>query len=292
MSFKRIFTACLLSLAGIVGGCATASNPQIDPFEGFNREMFKVNKGIDAAVFKPAASGYAALVPSLVRNCIGGFFGYIDDYFVLANDVLQGKPRAALDATGRIVVNTLPGLLGCFDVASEAGLEKQNEDFGQTLGRWGIGDGPYLVLPLFGSSNFRDAAGLVVYSKLHPLGKVNPVFKRNVLYSVRAVDQRARLLRASELIEQASIDEYAFVRNAYIQRRRYLIYDGNPPPGGLDGRLERIPLAFAAALPLVGDGAYRDAPSYVPTAEGEPNWSDEPNQRAVVFKRAAPVKAN
>ena len=211
--------------------------------------------------------------------------GNIDDAFVLLNDILQAKPHAALDATGRLVVNTFPGMFGCFDIATAAGLEKQNEDFGQTLGRWGVGNGFYLVLPLFGPSTVRDAAGLLLYSRMDPMRRIRPNFDRMALYSLRAVNQRSRVLNASSVLEQASPDEYAFVRNAYLQRRRYLIHDGNPPPGGdFDSSSGRVPLAFSAALPHPGDGAL------IPKTPAEQAWFDAPNQRAAFAKgKPAPV---
>ena len=280
---KKLLALFVTLTALLAGGCATPSNPNIDPFEGFNRAMFGINKGVDQAVVKPVASGYAAIVPAPIRNCIGGVFGHIDDAFVLVNDILQAKPMAALDATGRLVVNTFPGMFGCFDIATPAGLEKQNEDFGQTLGRWGVGNGFYVVLPLFGPSTARDAAGLFLYSRLDPLRQVRPNFDRYALYSLRALDQRSRVLNASNVLEQASPDEYAFVRNAYLQRRRYLIHDGNPPPGGdFDSSSGRVPLAFSAAIPNPADGAH------TPRTPGEQAWFDAPNQRAPFAKGKAP----
>jgi phospholipid-binding lipoprotein MlaA len=285
---KRLLLGVVAS-ALLATGCASTS-PN-DPFEPLNRAMFGLNKGVDEVAIKPLASGYQAIVPSPIRSCVGGVFGHFNDFFVVLNNALQGKVNDTLDATGRVVVNTFPGMFGCFDIASQAGLDRQNEDFGQTLGRWGVGDGPYLVLPFYGPSNLRDAVGTYIYSRLDPIGNISHVRTRNALISIRAIDQRSRLLQASDILSQASPDEYVFTRDAYLQRRRYLIHDGNPPPLADNGQgsFRPMPLAFAAAVPVginPADGAHQ------PLTRAEQRWAeDAPNQRAVLTAANAAVKA-
>ena len=156
-------------------------------------------------------------------------FANINDVIIALNNLLQAKFLNAVSDTGRIVVNTTVGLLGVFDVATELGLEKHDEDFGQTLGYWGLGDGPYLVLPILGPSSLRDSVGVFVDYKTDPLTYVDPNHDRNILWGVRAVNRRSELLDASKILETAALDPYQFVRDAYLQRRRSLVYDGSPP---------------------------------------------------------------
>jgi len=218
----------LMSLT-LLGGCASTGNSR-DPLEPINRGIYHFNDGIDSVIIKPAAEGYRAVLPQIVRTGVSNFFSNINDVIVALNNLLQGKFLNAVSDVGRVVVNSTAGLLGVIDVATEVGLEKHNEDFGQTLGFWGIGDGPYLVLPFLGPSNLRDAIGLVVDFKTDPITYVDPPSDRNTLWGVRFLNRRAELLATSKILETAALDPYEFLRDAYLQRRRSLVYDGSPPP--------------------------------------------------------------
>lgn len=225
----RIRTALLAAaLAGMLGGCATSGNPK-DPAEGFNRAMFAFNEGVDTVLIKPVAKGYDAVLPTPVRTGVTNFFGNIADLFIGVNNLLQGKPDQAVSDIGRVLINTTVGILGIFDVATEAGLEKHEEDFGQTFGRWGAGDGAYVVLPFFGPRTVRDTVGLVVDVAADPVSNIDHVPTRNSLLALRIVDIRADLLPADKVIEEAALDKYSYIRDGYLQRRRNLIHDGNPP---------------------------------------------------------------
>jgi phospholipid-binding lipoprotein MlaA len=224
------FKATLLALAlsGLLGGCATSGNPK-DPVEGFNRAMFAFNEGLDTVLIKPVAQGYDAALPVPVKTGVTNFFGNIADLFIGVNNLLQGKPDQALSDLGRVVINSTIGILGLFDVATEAGLEKHEEDFGQTFGRWGMGDGAYVVIPVFGPRTVRDTAGLILDVAVDPIGDIDHVPTRNSLAALRLIDTRADLLPADKVIEEAALDKYAYVRDGYLQRRRNLVHDGNPP---------------------------------------------------------------
>jgi phospholipid-binding lipoprotein MlaA len=224
------FKATLLALtfSALLGGCATSGNPK-DPIEGFNRAMFAFNEGLDTVLIKPVAQGYDAVLPTPVKTGVTNFFGNIADLFIGINNLLQGKPDQALSDLGRVAINSTIGILGLFDVATEAGLEKHEEDFGQTFGRWGMGDGAYVVIPLFGPRTVRDTAGLVLDVAADPVGGIDHVATRNSLATLRLIDTRADLLPADKVIEEAALDKYAYVRDGYLQRRRNLIHDGNPP---------------------------------------------------------------
>jgi len=219
---------CTIVAVFLLGGCASNGNPR-DPLEPLNRGIYKFNDAVDNLLIKPAAEAYRDLIPQFVRTGISNFFSNINDVIVALNNLLQGKIPAAINDVGRILVNTTLGVFGFMDPATELGVEKNNEDFGQTLGFWGLGDGPYLVLPFLGPSSFRDTAGWAgdVYS--WPVSYLDPNRHRNVLIAVRFVDVRAGLLEASKILETAALDPYEFVRDAYLQRRRNLVHDGNPP---------------------------------------------------------------
>jgi phospholipid-binding lipoprotein MlaA len=236
-SSVRLAAVCLL--LGFLGGCATAKNPT-DPLEPFNRGVYEFNETVDKYVLKPVAQGYQFVLPQPVRMYVGNFFSNINDVTVLANNVLQGKFINALDDFARIVINTTLGLLGFLDIASEAGIAKQNEDFGQTLGVWGVADGPFIMLPFFGPSTARDTVGRVGDYFTDVVTYVDPTGTRNIYRGTRIVDTRAQLLDASKVFDAAALDPYEFLRDAYLQRRRNLIYDGKPPA---DRDLDLVPPA-------------------------------------------------
>jgi phospholipid-binding lipoprotein MlaA len=214
-------------------GCATlppnAGQDPRDPWEKFNRNVFAFNDGFDDAVTRPLAELYAKL-PEPVRDCLSNAFSNLRGPSTAINNTLQGKPAEGLSDLGRFAVNTTIGIVGCFDVASRWGLEKHREDFGQTLGVWGFGPGPYLVVPIFGPSSVRDAIG--IYG-VEPFLDLNfyidyPGIEYTIL-GLRVVNERAELLPADRMIREAALDRYSFIRDGYLQRRRSLVYDGNPP---------------------------------------------------------------
>lgn len=219
---------CAALLAGLLGGCATSGNPK-DPIEGFNRAMYGFNEAVDTVLIKPVAQGYDYVMPTPVRTGVTNFFGNIADLFIGVNNLLQGKPDQAASDIGRVLVNSTVGILGLIDVASYAGLEKHEEDFGQTFGRWGVGDGAYIVLPFYGPRTLRDTAGLVLDAAADPVNHIDNIPARNTLLALRIIDTRADLLPADKVIEEAALDKYSYMRDGYLQRRRNLIHDGNPP---------------------------------------------------------------
>lgn len=194
-----------------------------DPWEGFNRPIFRFNDTVDTYALKPIAQGYRAVTPQFVEDGVHNVFGNIGDVGNLANNLLQGKLHNAGVDTSRLIFNTTFGLLGFFDVAKHMGLQKSDEDFGQTLGVWGLDSGPYLVIPFLGPSTVRDAAGLVPDSFVQPYPYMDHVPTRNVTRGVEVIDTRANLLQAERLI---SGDKYIFIRNAYLQNREFKVKDG------------------------------------------------------------------
>ena len=214
----------VLSLAG----CATtpASDPK-DPYEAYNRKVFAFNDGLDKTVLKPVAQGYNSYLPAPMRTLLDNFFSNLDDVIVTANDLLQLKFNQAASDGSRFLFNSTFGVFGLFDVAHR--LEKHNEDFGQTLGYWGVGSGPYIVLPILGPSTVRDGVGLYVDSRPSRLRHVDHIRTRNQLYLAKAVNRRAQLLDQEKVLDEAALDRYEFIRDAYLLKRKSLVYDGNPP---------------------------------------------------------------
>ena len=223
-----------VSVVIVLSGCATVpadsgSDPR-DPIESFNRQVFEFNDIVDRALLKPIAEAYEYL-PEPVRDCFSNIFSNFREPTNAVSNLLQGKAADAASDTCRFIVNSTVGLLGCFDVARQMGLEKHNEDFGQAFGRWGIGPGPYLVLPILGASTVRDAIGIYgAEAYLDPNFWINNVALRNWILGTRFVNARSELLQADDLISGAALDKYRFVRDGYLQRRRSLVYDGDPPP--------------------------------------------------------------
>jgi phospholipid-binding lipoprotein MlaA len=225
---KQAALLAALLVAG-VAAAQPAANPA-DPLEGFNRGVQRFNDGVDEAVLKPVAEGYRKVVPQFVQTGVSNFFGNLADGWSVINHLLQGKGEPALTMTLRLAVNTTFGLAGLLDVASEAGLDRRSEDFGQTLGVWGLPAGPYLVLPLLGPSSLRDAAGLPLDMAATSTGLVTDSSDKLLAATLLNVTQvRAGLLGASRLLDDIALDRYSFQRDAYLARRRNLVYDGNPP---------------------------------------------------------------
>jgi len=205
--------------------------PVNDPLEPLNRVTLEFNQQLDDWLIRPAAKGYDAAIPPPVRLIIGNVFGNVGDLWSATNNLLQGKPRDAGSDALRFAINTTFGLVGVADLASDFGLPKHKEDFGQTLGRWGVPEGPYVVLPLFGPSSLRDAVGTFAGDlQANPFRTLPDPGARNAITATRLVDARARLLSGDRLFDEISIDRYLFIRDAYLQRRESQIWDGDPPP--------------------------------------------------------------
>jgi phospholipid-binding lipoprotein MlaA len=211
----------------LLGGCATTGSTRGDPLEGVNRAVFDFNEGLDQVLLKPAATAYQAILPEFVRTSIDNFFSNFNDGWSAVNHLLQAKPAAALEMGMRFSANTVFGL-GLLDIAG-ASIERRPEDFGQTLGRWGVGPGPYLVLPLVGPSTLRDTAALALDWQAIPEAFLEQGIGRFALTSLHVVSVRAGLLSATKTLDEIALDKYSLIRDAYLARRRRLVYDGDPP---------------------------------------------------------------
>jgi phospholipid-binding lipoprotein MlaA len=218
-----------LLVAATISGCATGNDPR-DPWESMNRKTFAFNDAVDKAVLKPIATGYSKVTPAFAQEGVNNFYNNLEDIGTGVNNLLQGKFKEGASDAGRLVVNTVFGIFGLWDVATPMGLEKHNEDFGQTLGWWGVPSGPYFVIPFLGPSTARDApARLVDPSWYYPRYLDND----RLYWSWWAFDKvrtRANLLQAESVLEAAALDRYTFIRDAWLQRRRNQVYDGHPPP--------------------------------------------------------------
>jgi phospholipid-binding lipoprotein MlaA len=221
----KVALLSLFLMLFIASSPATADDSGSDPWEGFNRSVFEFNETLDKYAAKPAAYGYQAVTPQFLDTGITNFFSNLEDVLIVANDVFQLKPMQALSDTGRFLINSTIGLFGFFDVASHIGLMKHNEDFGQTLGYWGVSSGPYVMLPFLGPSNVRDTFGFMgeSLSGVGPTEVVDTATKKAGLLMLRIVDLRADLIASEGLITG---ERYTFFRSFYIQRRAYLVADG------------------------------------------------------------------
>ena len=235
----------LLAVGATLGGCATSGNPK-DPLEGFNRAVFTFNDKLDEVALKPAATAYKNVLPTFAQTGVHNFFGNLSDVWSSANNLLQGKGDAGMTDFMRVALNSTFGIFGLLDIASEAGIPKHHEDFGQTLGFWGVGSGPYVVLPLLGPSTLRDTAALPVDSYGNVWSYKEPVYLRNIGTGIRIIDTRASLLDATSLLEGAALDRYQFVRDGYLQQRENRVHDGDGPRRGK-------PEADASATPPAAD---------------------------------------
>ena len=245
----RTALAASVFAAAMLGGCATTHNGPAnpaDPLESMNRSIFSFNEGLDNAVLKPVATAYQTVTPRVARQGVTNFFDNLGDAWSFVNNVLQGQGEGAYNSMVRFSVNTVFGIGGLFDVASEAGIQRAKQDFGQTLGRWGVPTGPYLVLPFFGPSTVRDTAGMVVDAYGYPANSVDDVRWRNSLYGLRVVNRRADLLKAGDMLDSVALDKYSLMRDVYLRSRI-----GGAASGG-DGRLENYDDDNAGKLPPEG----------------------------------------
>ncbi len=234
----RLGALLLLAASLLAGGCASlppgTQRSPVDPFERYNRAVFEFNRVADDVVITPVSRTYEAVVPELIRWMANNAFWNLSDLTTSMHQLLQGKPREAISDFSRFVINSTLGFAGLADVASDMGFEKHREDFGQTAGRWGIGTGPYLVLPLFGPSNVRDGLGFaaeILVDPLRQLMKYDYISRGayNTGWIWRAIDGRQLLLDATRTVEEVALDRYSFVRDSYLQRRRSLVWAGDPP---------------------------------------------------------------
>ena len=267
----RTGLALALGAAVLLSGCATTANPK-DPFEKFNRAMFSFNDTVDRVALKPAATAYKNVTPSFVQTGVNNFFGNLTDLWSSLNNFAQLKGQDGLNDFMRFAVNSTLGLAGVLDIATPAGMRKHNEDLGQTLGYWGVPSGPYLMLPLLGPSTVRDTAALPGDWWGDPWTHVNDVPWRNSGIVLRAVDQRASVLDASNLLEDAALDRYEFIRDGYMQRRNSKVLDTDKAQERADKvheKLEKVQEKVESKLgvklgpkPVPEDGA--DEPAAAP----------------------------
>lgn len=284
MTARTVSLVALLA-ASLLAGCVTTpggvSEAELDRFEKTNRAIYAFNKGVDTAVLKPVTQGYRAVVPGIARRGVSNALDNVDEPLSFINAVLQGKFKAAFRAVDRFMINSTFGVAGLFDHATEMGLHKQEEDFGQTLAAWGVGSGPYIMLPLLGPSTLRDTVGFGVDSVTDPW----PKFQKHVaglngterigVTAGEAIDLRSRLIDTADPLLATALDEYATVRAAYLQQRLSDIYDGDPPEDDFTPTFDDEPLPSAAAEPV-------DTP--LPATEDAPAFTsdtDEPKAEAV-----------
>ncbi|MES3002678.1 MAG: VacJ family lipoprotein [Pseudomonadota bacterium] len=251
------------ALALALTGCAAFGKNPRDPLEPMNREVTKFNQGIDSVVLKPASTVYKQTVPPMVRTGVSNFFGNLSDAWSFVNSALQFKFQNAAENFMRLNVNTFFGLGGILDVASELNIERHKEDFGQTLGRWGVPAGPYVVLPLLGPSTMRDTLALTIDRQGDLVHYVDPASSRNALYVLRAVDVRSNLLRLGSVIDEAALDKYSFTREAYLQKRRAEITEVKDSDGA-EPKADGTPAQNATAAPAAPAASAPGQPASAP----------------------------
>jgi phospholipid-binding lipoprotein MlaA len=260
----RALLALMVGALLTLGGCATTKSlvtdarggpgARLDPWESWNRKVFAFNEGLDERILKPVATGYAKVVPQFVRRSVDNFFANAADAWSAVNNVLQGKAEPAFTDVVRFTTNTVFGFFGVLDIASEFGLDHHYEDFGQTLGRWGFGAGAYIVWPLIGPSTVRETIALPLDRTASPALYISDGSYQFGVVGLQIINTRARLLGASQVIDDIALDKYTFIRDAYLQRRRSRVFDGDAP---------EIPDAPApAAVPA--SGATAADPLYAP----------------------------
>ncbi|WP_296942745.1 VacJ family lipoprotein [uncultured Massilia sp.] len=263
--------AVAAGVALLLSGCAT-TNPR-DPFEKFNRAMFSFNDAVDRTALKPAATVYKKVTPSFVQTGVNNFFGNLSDLWSSLNNFAQFKGQDGFSDLTRFAVNSTLGLGGVLDIATPAGLRKHNEDLGQTLGYWGVPAGPYLMLPLLGPSTIRDTAALPGDWWGDPWTHVNDVPWRNSGIVLRAVDQRASVLDASTLLEEAALDRYEFLRDGYLQRRESQVLDTDKAQERAEkihDRIEKVQEKLGVKKAQAPDDGSGDAAAPAAAPEGSP----------------------
>ena len=219
----------------VLSGCATIKTPDPrDPWESMNRSIYSFNDVVDRAVLKPVATGYVAIIPGVIRQGVGNVFGNVSDVWSAVNSALAARGKETGDNVGRVLVNSTVGILGLFDVATDLKIDKHPADFGLTLGRWGFKTGPFVMLPLLGPSTARGAIALPLDWQGDLTNQITPANTMYAVTGLKLVSKRADFLAAGRLMEGAAIDSYSFLREAYLQRQRYLDFDGNPPAEPLD----------------------------------------------------------
>ena len=257
-SLARIGLA--LAIAASVSACATGTNPR-DPLEGYNRAMFKFNDTVDQVALKPVATAYKKVTPSFVQTGVGNFFGNLSDVWSAMNNLLQGKGEAGLQDVVRVSMNSTFGIFGLIDIASQAGIPKHSEDFGQTLGWYGVQSGPYVMLPLLGPSTVRDTVALPLDIAGDPWRYKDPAYVRNIGTVTRVVDKRAALLDATNLMEAAALDRYEFIRDGFLQARESKVFDGDT-----DRRDRKVPKNDTSDYAPEYDAQPQPAPVETPPA--------------------------
>lgn len=260
----RALLALTVSASLVLGGCATTQTlvrdarggpgARLDPWENWNRKVFAFNEGLDEKILKPVATGYSKVVPQFMRRGVDNFFANAADAWSAVNNVLQGKGEPAFNDVVRFTTNTVFGFFGVLDIASEFGLEHHYEDFGQTLGRWGFGPGAYVVWPLIGPSSVRESIALPLDRTASPALYLNNGSWQFGIVGLQIINTRAKLLGASQVIDDIALDKYSFIRDAYLQRRRSLVFDGDAPdmpeaptPAGTPASAPEAPAAPASA---------------------------------------------
>ncbi|HDR9584887.1 TPA: VacJ family lipoprotein [Burkholderia stabilis] len=305
MNKVRIMAATVAASA-MLTGCATGPNRNPDdPLEPMNRTMYKINDAVDSNIAQPIAKGYQKITPTPVRTAISNFFSNLGDLGNMANNLLQLRITDATQDLMRVTMNSLFGVAGLIDIATPAGLPKHHQDFGLTLARWGMPSGPYLVLPVFGPSTVRDGVGRAVDVRFNLLNYIEPA-ARNPMYIAQFISARSDLLGATDLLKQAALDPYSFVRDAYLQQRKSLTYRSQSSSAALPTYNEPgEPGAAPAATPAVpglpnyedpgeSGGASGATPNNAPAAPGLPQYDDPGADNAMPASApaAAPVAAS
>ncbi len=281
-AFQRIVAAaCLSAVAGCASHPGSMAEAYRDPYEKFNRRVYALNKGLDRYALLPGAKVYRASVPAAARRGVSGGLANLDEPLSFANAGMQGKPKEASHTLARFLINTIFGVAGIVDVATGWGLPEQKEDFGQTFAVWGIGSGPYLMLPFFGPSTLREGIGLGLEQVLDPVpyvrNRITPWHTINTVeeFGLKALNLRSNLIDAgADSVLAGSLDEYATVRSAYLQRRQSLIYDGNPPDEEETGDAPLAP--GATPMPAAKDAGNRAPITPAPSAADAPTPSTPP----------------
>ncbi|MCA8295660.1 VacJ family lipoprotein [Burkholderia sp. AU30198] len=301
MNKVRIIAATVAASA-VLTGCATGPNRNPnDPLEPMNRAMYTFNDTVDTNIAQPIAKGYQKVTPTPVRTAISNFFSNLGDLGNIANNLLQLRITDATEDLMRVAMNSVFGVAGLIDIATPAGLPKHHQDFGLTMARWGVPSGPYLVLPVFGPSTIRDGVGRAVDVRFNLLNYIEPA-ARNPMYIAQFISARSDLLGATDLLKQAALDPYSFVRDAYLQQRKSLTYRSQSsatlPTYNEPGESGAVPATTPAVpgLPNYEDpgdsgGASGTTPNNAPAAPGLPQYDDPGADNAMPASAPAAASA-